>query len=526
MRRFAKLYSALDEATETNDKVAAMVDYFSEASPQDAAWATYFLSGQRLRQVVPNRLLRTCAAAAAEIPEWLFAESYNLVGDLAETLALVIPIDQNSDDASLTAWVQERLLPIRELDEAEQGRAVQSYLRMLASRERFVMMKLLTGALRVGVDRTLVTRAIAEQSGIPAQTIAHRLMGNWEATAEFYYSLIDPDGSDARLSAPYPFCLANSIDGKPEDLGDARAFAAEWKWDGIRGQIVRRGGQTFIWSRGEELMEGRWPEIEAAAESLPDGTVIDGEILACDGDRVLPFAQLQRRIGRKKVGKKLLSEVPAAFFAFDILESEGNDLRKRAFTERRDELERVLIQANAPLLKANKIHDASSWQQLAEIRAGARETLAEGLMLKRRDAAYGAGRAGRTWWKWKTDPLSIDAVLIYAQRGQGRSASLHSDFTFAVWDKGKLVPFAKTCSGLDDEEMKRVDHFIRNNTNEKFGPVRSVTPGIVMEIAFEGINESSRHKSGLAVRLPRIARWRHDKNPEDANSLSDLKALL
>ena len=526
MKQFSRLYAALDETTKTNEKIAAMVEYYGSASASDAAWATYFLSGQRLRQLIPTRLLRSWATEAAGIPEWLFNESYDAVGDLAETIALVIPEATSDDDSTLTQWIEERLLPLRKLDESAQQERMLEYWRQLDARRRFVLLKLVTGALRVGVSRKLVTRALANHSGIPAETVAHRLMGNWQPTATAFEGLTDPNLTDTAISTPYPFCLAHPIDGKPAELGDVDQFVAEWKWDGIRGQVIRRQGQTFIWSRGEELMENRWPEIETAAQSLDDGTVLDGEILACDSGQVLPFAQLQRRIGRKKVGKKLMTEVPVAFFAFDLIEHQGADLRQVTWSQRRLRLEALIARAGEPRLQIAPRIDAASWDELAEIRADAREHLAEGLMLKRRDSLYSVGRVRGTWWKWKIEPFSIDAVLIYAQRGHGRRASLYTDYTFAVWDAGQLVPFAKAYSGLDDAELGKVDRFVRNNTREKFGPVRSVTPELVMELAFEGINESKRHKSGIAVRFPRIVRWRHDKKPQDANSLDDLRAML
>ena len=394
---------------------------------------------------------------------------------------------------------------------------------------RFVVMKLITGAFRVGVSKRLVTRAIAKTSGLSPDVVSHRLMGNWDPTPEFYTSLVDPDGPDASASQPYPFCLAHPIDLEvgPESLGRPDQYFAEWKWDGIRGQVIRRDDQTFIWSRGEELMENRWPEIEEAAEGLPNGCVIDGEILASlpDGE-VLPFAQLQRRIARKKVGKKLLSEVPVIFHAFDLLEHGGVDLRSEPLSCRREKLEKVLCNVTHPNLRATKLIDSDSWDQLATIRETSRAKNAEGLMLKRKDGLYDVGRVRGTWWKWKIAPHTIDAVLIYAQKGHGKRASLFSDYTFALWDGETLVPIAKAYSGLDDKEIRKVDQFVRKNTNDTFGPVRSVTPELVMEIAFEGLQRSTRHKSGIATRFPRILRWRHDKQAKDANHLNDLLALL
>jgi DNA ligase 1 len=390
-------------------------------------------------------------------------------------------------------------------------------------------MKLITGSFRVGVSQRLVTRAIADQSGIAVDVVSHRLMGNWKPTPEFFRRLVNPDVQDTLVSQPYPFCLAHPIDIEhgPERLGVVDDFIAEWKWDGIRGQVIRRSGQSFIWSRGEELMENRWPEIESAAESLPDGTVLDGEILAAlPTGEVLPFAQLQRRINRKSIGKKLLGEVPVVFQAFDLLEQQGVDLRSLPLYQRRSRLEKLLAEIREPHLQITALIPGSSWDDWTKARQSSREMNAEGLMLKRKDSVYDVGRVRGTWWKWKVAPYSIDAVLIYAQKGHGKRASLYTDYTFAVWDGDTLVPVAKAYSGLDDKEIQQVDRFVRQHTQESFGPVRSVTPELVMEIAFEGLQRSSRHKSGIATRFPRIARWRHDKKPADANTLQELFELL
>ena len=529
MIRFAELYNTLDSTTKTNEKIAAMSRYFAAASGSDAAWVTYFLAGNKLRQLVPTKLLRAWAAEEAGIPDWLFEESYHSVGDLAETLSLVVPPGKMIGAASLTEWIENRLKPLRDMDEAEQRMAVKAIWRETPAKMRLVVMKLITGGFRVGVSKRLVTRAIAQQAGITADVVSHRLMGHWEPTADFFSSLVNPDVEDTVISRPYPFCLAHAIapDAGPSSLGEASEYIAEWKWDGIRGQVIRRDGQTFIWSRGEELMEKRWPEIESAAALLPDGTVIDGEILACrPGGDVLPFAELQRRIGRKTVGKKLLKEVPVVFHAFDLLEKQGKDIRALPFSQRRQLLDEMLDRIDHDHLHGTDLIRGNGWDSWEAIRETSRERHSEGLMLKRKDAPYDVGRIKGTWWKWKVAPFTIDAVLIYAQKGHGKRASLFTDYTFALWEGEKLVPFAKAYSGLSNPEIRKVDRFIRQNTKEKFGPVRSVTPTLVMELAFEGLQRSQRHKSGVATRFPRIMRWRHDKNPQDANTLSELLALL
>jgi DNA ligase-1 len=555
MIRFAQLYNTLDSTTKTNEKIAAMSAYFGEVDGLDAAWAIHFLSGSKLRQLVPTKLLRVWAAEQAGIPDWLFDESYHAVGDLAETLALVVPEggvlvssergsrlslgegqegianedETSAADPSLADWVTQRLMPLRTMDENEQRAAILTIWRQTTVQVRFVVMKLITGSFRVGVSKRLVTRAIADRFEIPADVIAHRLMGNWKPSVPFFQQLIDPDTQDTRLSQPYPFCLAHALDNElgPETLGDVSNYVAEWKWDGIRGQVIRREGETFVWSRGEDLMEKRWPEIQSAAAFLPNGTVLDGEILAAKSDgEVLPFSALQRRIGRKTVGKKLLSEVPVVFHAFDLLEDRGTDVRSLPFSDRRERLEGLLRTIDHPHLCTTKLIEGDSWDAWRTTRESSRQQNAEGLMLKHKQAVYDTGRVRGTWWKWKVQPYTIDAVLIYAQKGHGRRASLYTDYTFALWDDAKLVPFAKAYSGLTDSEIRKVDRFVRSHTKESFGPVRSVSPELVMELAFEGLQRSSRHKSGIATRFPRILRWRHDKQAADANHLSELLELL
>ncbi|MFN3192986.1 MAG: ATP-dependent DNA ligase [Aureliella sp.] len=520
---FSDLFAKLDETTKSSEKLSAMMSYFATADRDDAAWAIYFLIGERLRRVVPTKLLRKWAAEEAGIPEWLFEESYQSVGDLAETISLVVPPGSTMDERSLTDWVEGKLIPIRGLEESEQRGEVMALWRETSAQDRFLLMKLMTGALRVGVSKRTVTKAIARQFQIPLDVVAHRMMGDWDPTPDAFVRLCS-DQQELVRSKPYPFCLAHALTNEAEALGDSSDYLVEWKWDGIRGQVIRRGGCTYIWSRGEELMDGKWPEIERAAESLPDGTVIDGEILAVKEDEVLPFGELQRRIGRKSVGKKLLSEVPVGFRAFDLLEENGIDIREQTQAERRLRLERLLPEPG--VIQCTVLIDAIDWEALRAVRKLSRKHRAEGLMLKHRNASYDVGRVRGTWWKWKIEPHTVDAVMIYAQKGHGRRANLYTDYTFAVWKGSELVPFAKAYSGLSDAEIREVDRFVRKNTLESFGPVRSVRAELVMELAFEGLQRSTRHKSGIATRFPRIVRIRTDKRPSDANRLEDLFELL
>lgn len=525
MKAFAALYRRLDETTRTNARIAALQDYFREACASDAAWAFYFLAGNKLKRLLLQRQLRAWAAEAGNLPDWLFDESHEAVGDLAETMALIVPDGDSTFDMSLSECVVQTLLALKKLDENQQRASVLATWRSMNVGERLVWNKLITGAMRVGVSQKLVVRALSEATGIPVATLAHRLMGNWEPTAEFYCSLVAPDDDAADLSRPYPFCLAHPLAMEPDQLGDVSDWLAEWKWDGIRSQLIRREGECFLWSRGEELITERFPDLRPIFDAIPDGTVLDGEIVGWK-DGVLPFSELQRRIGRKTVGRKLLAEVPARFIVFDLLETSGEGLRQQPLGRRRQLLEELTssLAAEVPLTISERC-DAGSWNALAEARSSSRENNVEGLMLKSLSSPYGVGRVTGQWWKWKVDPYSIDAVLIYAQRGSGRRASLYTDYTFAVWDDGQLVPFAKAYSGLTDDEIAEVDRFVRQNTTERFGPVRSVTPELVFELHFENIQSSKRHKSGIAVRFPRMHRWRRDKKPADADQLATLKDL-
>ena len=528
MKAFAELYDAIDRTTATQGKVAALVDYFRDAPLGDAAWAISFLVGRRPKRLIKSADLRMWAAEAAGIPDWLFEESYAQAGDLAETISLLVTEQDDSPaETSLAYWVEQRLLPLGQMDATQQREALLTVWRTLRGSTRFVFNKLITGAFRMGVSDGLLVRALAQVSGVSGDAISHRLMGQWEPSGEWYARVMHPDTDDADWSRPYPFYLAYPLEQDVTTLGEANEWQVEWKWDGIRAQLVRRRGKTLLWSRGEELLAGRFPEVEQTAEFLPDGTVIDGELVAWRDGAPLPFSELQRRINRKTIGKKLLADVPCAMIAYDLLELGGVDCRSTSMRERRAALENVV--AVLPIggtMHMSPIIAAESWDAVHAARAESRAMLAEGLMLKRRVSPYGVGRKVGDWWKWKVTPLTVDAVLVYAQSGHGRRAGLYTDYTFAVWDGDTLVPFAKAYSGLTDVEIREVDRYVRQNTLDKFGPVRTVKPGLVFELAFEGIQESTRHKSGIAVRFPRISRWRTDKLPRDADSLETIRAML
>jgi DNA ligase-1 len=542
MREFARLYADLDETTATNRKLDALQGYFEHAAPEDAAWAVYFLAGGKPRQAVPTKLLREAAIAYAGLDEWLYEECHAAVGDTAETIAHILPPPTRTSNLGLAAWMEERIGPLRGADPETIRAALFDAWDQLTWRERFLFVKLIGGAFRVGVSRLLVTRALASIAAVDAKLIAQRLMG-WtdgrvKPTGAGFLQLIaaQSDAEDKlRGGQPYPFFLAHQLQGEPAALGDMGAWQVEWKYDGIRAQLVRRGGQNYLWSRGEDLITERFPEL--AALNLPDGTVVDGEVLIWQGApganvAPAPFADLQKRIGRKTLPPKLLAELPAVLLAYDLLELDGVDLRTLPQHERRALLETLVTSVARPQLRISPLVTADTWIDLALLRAASRARGVEGMMLKARDAQYGVGRTKDvgTWWKWKIDPYAIDAVLIYAQPGSGRRASLYTDYTFAVWDgvgaARRLVPFAKAYSGLTDAEIAKVDNAIRRTTIEKFGPVRHVTPTMVFEIGFEGIALSTRHKAGIAVRFPRILRRRDDKTVDQADTLDTLKGLL
>ncbi|HEX6161372.1 MAG TPA: ATP-dependent DNA ligase [Thermoanaerobaculia bacterium] len=527
MKDFARLYTEIDSTTRTNEKVDAIARYLAAAAPGDAAWAVHFLSGGRPKRLIPVRRLAAWAMEASGTPEWLFDESYHAVGDLAETITLLLRESAASGSGSLQFWVEEKLLALGRVDEARQRDIVLEVWSALSGSERYVWNKLITGGFRVGVSQSLLVRAVAKVSGVPEAAISHRLAGEWRPTAHAYEALVAASADAPRASTPYPFFLAYPIESDVQSLGDIGDWQIEWKWDGIRSQLIRRGGESFLWSRGDELITDRFPELVAAAEWIPDGTVIDGELLPWRDGRPLPFAQLQRRIGRRNLSAKVKSEVPIVIVAYDLLEHGGVDLRAHPLRERRARLTALLDEANPESrILVSPVVDASDWAGITEARTNARVLGAEGLMLKRLDAPYGVGRRKGGWWKWKLDPFSVDAVMLYAQPGHGRRALLHTDYTFALWDGDTLVPFAKAYSGLTDAEISELDAWIRRNTLEKFGPVRSVKPEQVFELGFEGIQASTRHKSGVAVRFPRILRWRKDKTVTEADNMTALRALL
>ncbi|MFP5040156.1 ATP-dependent DNA ligase [Parasediminibacterium sp. JCM 36343] len=534
---FATLIYILGTSTKNNVKLDALQAYFSTASDADKVWVIAIFSGRRPKRIVSSTLLQTWCVEITGLPMWLFEECYHTVGDLGETIALLLPAANSlkANTQGLDIYLQEFIILEKAEEQVKKAFIIDTWMQM-GQQERFVFNKLITGGFRIGVSQKMMVNALAKTVSIPASTIAHKICGNWNPATTSYTDLLNENNAIIDHSKPYPFYLAYPVEGEVSSLGDMNEWQAEWKWDGIRGQLIKRDNQLFVWSRGEELMTDKFPEYKVFKDLLPNGVVLDGEIICLSNEpnnshpfTALPFALLQTRIGRKNITKKQLQEAPVGFIAYDVLEYNGEDFRGKPLVERREVLEGFTIDRSP--LTVNGFHlspiiQFESWEQLAATRIQSRDIGSEGLMLKRKSSIYQVGRKVGDWWKWKIEPMVIDAVLIYAQKGHGRRSNLYTDYTFAVKDGDKLVTFAKAYSGLTDKEFNEVDAFVKNNSIEKFGPVRTVKPQLVFEIAFEGIAASNRHKSGVALRFPRMNRWRKDKKVEEINTLDDLKGIL
>jgi DNA ligase-1 len=524
---FAQLVSELSSSTKTNDKLQSLTDYFAIAPDNDKVWVIAIFSGRRPRRTVSSRLMREWCAEITNYPSWLFDECYSTVGDLAETLALLLPETKKEErvNKSLSHYLKT-FISVEKQDESVRKIFIIESWNEMNRDERFVFNKLITGSFRIGVSQKTIVNALAKTIELSPSVIAHRISGNWDPSTTSFNGLLSEAASLTDFSKPYPFYLAYALEEEPENLGDPHEWQAEWKWDGIRGQMIKRNNELFVWSRGEELMTDKFPEYYILKDLLPDGIVLDGEIIPAVDGKPLPFSVLQTRIGRKNIGKKQLVDAPISFFAYDLLECNFDDWRHKTLTERRKKLEEVILPIKIPAIKISEIINFTSWKELSEIRNKSREMNSEGVMLKRKISDYKVGRKRGDWWKWKIDPLTIDCVMIYAQKGSGRRSNLYTDYTFAVKDGDHLVAFTKAYSGLTDKEFAQVDNFVKRNSIEKFGPVRTVKPELVFEIAFEGIAASNRHKSGVALRFPRMNRWRHDKTVDEINTLDDLKQML
>ncbi|MES2829286.1 MAG: ATP-dependent DNA ligase [Bacteroidota bacterium] len=526
MRRFTELIQQLEMSNKTNDKIAALVDYFNEADELDKPFVIAMFTGKKPKRPVNTSLIRLWATELSGIPDWLFAESYHSVGDLSETIALVLPPATHLVNRKLHEWIND-LADLHGKSDDDKKAFIVNAWNSLSTQERFIFNKLISGNFRIGVSNKMLVNALAKQSDTDSNKIMHSIMGKWQPWDISYQDLVEGAHVNTDNSWPYPFCLAYALEAEPQSLGEPEQWQAEWKWDGIRGQIVKRNGELFIWSRGEELVTDQFPELDFLLDELPDGTVLDGEILSVKDGQVQAFSILQQRLNRKTINKAQLNDAPIGFYVYDLLEYNGKDIREDPLSARRKLLEDVI---NGMKVKdvavLSPVVAYSSWEDLAEKRLGSRLINSEGIMLKRLDSLYHAGRKRGDWWKWKINPYTVDTVMIYAQKGSGRRANFFTDYTFAVRDGDKLITVAKAYSGLTDKEIKEVNSFVVKNAVEKFGPVRTVKPELVFEIAFEGIAESKRHKAGLALRFPRIARWRKDKKADEINTLDDLRQLL
>lgn len=526
MELFSQFIHQLEISNKTKDKINAIVQYLDVAPEEDKIWLLALFTGKRPKRIMPTKLLKEWVREIADIPEWLFIESYAAVGDLGETIALLLPKEKFIIRKTISEFIYE-LVALKEKSEDEKKSYVLNAWAGLPVRQRLIFNKLIGGGFRVGVSQKTLVNAIAKHRGVEANILTHSIMGNWDPFTTEYETLIDGIALEDNPSRPYPFCLAYPLEQEIETIGKPAEWQAEWKWDGIRGQVIKRQDELFIWSRGEELITEQYPELVTLQEILPNGCVLDGEILAVNDGQILSFSKLQKRLNRKTVSKKVMGDVPIGFYCYDLLELDGKDIREKPLSKRRALLVKLIegLQKPNPIYLSPIVH-IESWEALTEIRKESREMNAEGLMLKKLTSPFHTGRKRGDWWKWKVEPFTIDAVMIYAQKGAGRRSNFYTDYTFAVQDGDKLVTIAKAYSGLTDKEIGKVDYFVKRNSMEKFGPVRTVKPELVFEIAFEGIAASSRHKAGIALRFPRIKRWRHDKTVKDINTITDLQNLL
>ncbi|MGI9527415.1 MAG: ATP-dependent DNA ligase [Weeksellaceae bacterium] len=525
MKHFSQLISTVEMTNKTNAKIQALADYFETANDRDKLWLIALFTGKRPKRPVANALMKTWAMEITNLPEWLFLESYAAVGDLGETISLILPEPTHEIDKPLHMWMKELKALKSKTDEEKKAYVLEAW-DSLEQQERLIFNKLIGGSFRIGISKKTLVNGLAKYSGIEANQLMHSIIGNWDIDSISFDELISGEHINYDDSKPYPFCLAYSLEKDLEELGEPKDWQIEYKWDGIRGQIVKRNGKIFIWSRGEELVTAQFPELVETFKNETEDFVIDGEILPLKDGNVLLFNDLQKRLNRKNITKKLLEEVPIGFYMYDCMEWNGKDIREKPLSYRREKLEKITADVQSEVIKLSEIITFQHWDDLAILRENARSINSEGLMLKQKASPYHTGRKKGDWWKWKVDPLTIDAVMIYAQRGSGRRSGHYTDYTFAVRDGEKLVTIAKAYSGLTDKEIQEVSKFVRKNEIEKFGPVRTVKPELVFEIAFEGIALSNRHKSGVALRFPRIKRWRRDKTVEDIDTIESVKSII
>lgn len=542
MNRFAQLLDRLTYEHGRNNKIRLMTDYFRHTPDPERGYALAALTGSLTFQHAKGGLIRALIAECTD--PVLFGLSYDYVGDLSETVALMWPADPSQKPNAIPS-LSDVVTGLSTMGKSQLPAQLARWLDALDETGRWALLKLVTGALRIGVSARLAKTAAAALGSKDVTEI--ELI--WSGLAPPYLDLFawlegKADAPSTNDPAPFrPAMLAHAIEQPDFEKLDAKDFSAEWKWDGIRVQAAagtnEKGERVArLYSRtGEDISES-FPDL---IESLRFDGAIDGELLIVRNGRVQSFNVLQQRLNRKTVTPKLLNEFPAHLRAYDLLFENGEDLREKGFMERRARLEKFIAGLDDPRVDVSQLVPFSTWDELtagrsdpASAGAGDDADAVEGVMLKRRDAPYVPGRPKGPWWKWKRDPFTVDAVLMYAQRGHGKRSSYYSDYTFGVWTKGeagdKLVPVGKAYFGFTDEELLQIDRFVRRHTTERFGPVREVThdadTGLVLEVAFEGLQRSTRHKSGLAMRFPRISRLRWDKPPREADRLETLEKLL
>ena len=537
MRNFATLFKELDETAQADLKIEALINYFKKVPPEDLAWTVSLLLGRKIKQVISVKRLRKWSVELTQIPDWLLAECLNNVGDLAETISLILPFEGNSENIPLHVWIEQCIFPLKDQQEEIQKEKIVSFWHQLNSVERFLFNKLVTGSFHVDIPPKLIIKALSSFCSLNEKYISQRLIGNWVPTAGFFNFLCTSNVSDTMANIPYPFNPVVQLDLKVEDLGNINQWLFEWKWNGIRSQIIKRENKVFIWSHDEDLLNDSFPELYELGSILPDGTVIEGIIIPIRDNILLPSAELKKRIAKRYPVKKILSDIPVSFVAFDLLEFDKEDIRNKSLNQRRNLLKEILNDITDKRIILSGVVECNSWKDLKIARSEAGKKSVDGLMLKRLYSPYSIGsetivsamQSGiltTNWYKWKNDPLTINAILLYARLEQGSTSPLFKEYTFALWHDGKLIPFAKTSSGLTDEEIIQVDSFIRKNTLGKFGPVRTVKPELVFKLEFDGIQKSSRNKSGIVVLSPHITRWHHYKKIEEAGSLNSLTILL
>lgn len=482
---------------------------------------TIFLGGKRLKKMISSKVLLQWCCELTSLSMWLVEESYAAVGDTAEVISLLLPRKEKGEENlhSLSNWMKNYIKPLQGLPLETQKNQILNFWKTLSTKEIFILNKILTGSFRVGISTLLTLKGLSQAIHVSREILSQRLMGIWEPQAVFFASLKSQEDEEKYLN-PYPFYLAYALEADLKTLGPSSDWVAEWKWDGIRAQAVIRNNTSALWSRGNELISEQFPELLEAFKTIPNGIVLNGEIVAYREDSPLPFGELQKRLGRKNVSKTNIEKHPVIFIIYDILEYEGKDIRTIPLADRRAIFTQLDFHSSKILISSELT--CNDWEEILQLRLQSREKAKEGIMLKKRDSVYGVGRQKGYWWKYKVDAMTLDAVLLYAQAGSGRRANLFTDYTFGVWKNQELIPITKAYSGLDQKEIKELDTWIRKNTEEKFGPVRKVKAFQVFEIAFEGIQFSKRHKSGVALRFPRIARWRKDKPYEECDTLETI----